>query len=319
MKSELLVNAGFPLVENGKLLKSFLKERTVIPVFGKKDVMVEDRFGDDLVLIEGQYLEDPEKIPFRTDANYIALCIDGSYKQKVGLHTFTLTRGTVQLVKAGMPLMFWDVSHDFKCYCICFRSSFLSNLTLSTAAVDQLLELNPSEAPVLQLDESAYEEMLIHFSQVNEVYNDGEKSHGREILQLRILEMIYHIKSMMPPVAHVQTSHTSRYSQLIFDFRALVEEHFADRMPLSEYARLLHVTPKYLSHITRKELGDTAINLLHKRIIQEAEYLLYYTGYTVKEMADMLHFDSPTHFSRFFRLKTGKTPVEYRKLKHFQV
>ena len=49
------------------------------------------------------------------------------------------------------------------------------------------------------------------------------------------------------------------------------------------------------------------------RIILEAKRYLYYTDKRSKEIAYELGFENPEHFSRFFKLNTGKNISAFRK------
>jgi AraC-like DNA-binding protein len=48
-------------------------------------------------------------------------------------------------------------------------------------------------------------------------------------------------------------------------------------------------------------------------VLLEAQYLLRYSGYSIKEIAAELGFDTTSHFARFFRQSTGTTPISYRR------
>lgn len=45
----------------------------------------------------------------------------------------------------------------------------------------------------------------------------------------------------------------------------------------------------------------------------EIKHLLTSTDMTIKEIANMFHFDSTSYLGRYFRRHTGMTPSEFRK------
>ena len=42
-------------------------------------------------------------------------------------------------------------------------------------------------------------------------------------------------------------------------------------------------------------------------------HLFYYEGYSIKEIAELLHFSDQSAFGKFFKKRYGQSPVDYRK------
>ena len=82
---------------------------------------------------------------------------------------------------------------------------------------------------------------------------------------------------------------------------------------VQDYAGLMAITEKYLNELCKKTAGKTASELIHERIILEAKRLLLHSDLNNKEVAYFLSFDDPSHFSKFFKRKTGRTPSQFRK------
>ena len=59
--------------------------------------------------------------------------------------------------------------------------------------------------------------------------------------------------------------------------------------------------------------GQTVSYWIQKMIITEAKRLLYFTDWTVKEIAIDLGYEDHAYFSRFFTLAEEVSPVGYRK------
>ena len=69
----------------------------------------------------------------------------------------------------------------------------------------------------------------------------------------------------------------------------------------------------YLSELLKKETGQSAKSHLQSHIISRAKNLLLSTNNSVSEVAYILGFEYPQHFSKLFKLKTGVSPREFRK------
>lgn len=95
-------------------------------------------------------------------------------------------------------------------------------------------------------------------------------------------------------------------------YEELLEEQFLSVRKVTAYAEQMHLTPNYLNHICKKVLGKTASQLLHERLIIEAQRLLTHTAQSVKEIGFLLGFEDPSYFVRFFRKHTRQTPAEFR-------
>ena len=95
-------------------------------------------------------------------------------------------------------------------------------------------------------------------------------------------------------------------------FRAEVEARFREQPGLPELARPLGITPTQLNRVCHQVLGHAALDVLHARLVLEAQRELVYTALSVKQIALGLGFSDAGYFSRFFRRQTGTTPTAWR-------
>ncbi|RYC68335.1 helix-turn-helix domain-containing protein [Spirosoma sordidisoli] len=99
----------------------------------------------------------------------------------------------------------------------------------------------------------------------------------------------------------------------IRQYEELLEAQFVRTRAVSAYADQMGVSPNYLNHICKKVLNKTASQLLHDRLLIEAQRLLTHTTRSVKEIGYQLGFDDGSYFVRFFRKQAGLTPAEFRQ------
>ncbi|GAB4029983.1 helix-turn-helix domain-containing protein [Spirosoma gilvum] len=96
-------------------------------------------------------------------------------------------------------------------------------------------------------------------------------------------------------------------------YEDLIENQFLTHREVSTYADQMNLTPNYLNHICKKVVGKTASQLLHERLVIEAQRLLTHTTQSVKEIGFQLGFDDPSYFVRFFKKHASQTPAEFRQ------
>lgn len=99
---------------------------------------------------------------------------------------------------------------------------------------------------------------------------------------------------------------------LVQRYRALVDRHYREHQPLAFYAESLGVTPDHLSRTCRQVAGQSALELLHERVMLEARRLLTYTEAPVAHVAHQLGYGDAAYFSKFFARCVGRSPSAYR-------
>jgi AraC-like DNA-binding protein len=110
-----------------------------------------------------------------------------------------------------------------------------------------------------------------------------------------------------------QQANTPRHEDVLYNFRQLVNQFFAHKKAVYEYAAELNITEKHLNDTVKKQTGKTASSMIKERILLEAKCLLIYTQLDVTQIAYELNFEEPSNFMRFFKTYEKITPTEFRK------
>jgi AraC-like DNA-binding protein len=110
-------------------------------------------------------------------------------------------------------------------------------------------------------------------------------------------------------------------SDVVQRFESLLKEYFnqdslieAGLPPVTYFAAKLNLSPTYLSDLLQKFTGKSTIEHIHLELVEKAKSLLWGTGHSISEIAYELGFEHPSHFTKIFKAKTGKSPSEYRGL-----
>ena len=102
--------------------------------------------------------------------------------------------------------------------------------------------------------------------------------------------------------------------KVVFDqFLNLVADHHTKERGMAFYADKMCLTPKYLSKLVKTASGKSAPEWIDSFVILEAKNMLRYSEIPIKEIVSRLNFPNPSTFHKFFKLKTGMTPLQYRK------
>lgn len=95
-------------------------------------------------------------------------------------------------------------------------------------------------------------------------------------------------------------------------FTLLVDEHYKEKHHVADYAELLFMAPKTISHKFKRLNLPQPNDVIKNRILLEAKRLLVHTNLTAKEVGYELGYEDPAYFSRLFVQKSGETPSAFR-------
>ncbi len=113
--------------------------------------------------------------------------------------------------------------------------------------------------------------------------------------------------------AQRETGESGRQQRLAMQLQALIDRDFRQQRRIGHYAAQLGVSETHLNRISRAAFGLSALGLLNRRLLREAERDLTFTMLPVKAVALSLGFEDPAYFSRFFAKHTGITPMQFRR------
>jgi AraC family transcriptional activator of pobA len=95
-------------------------------------------------------------------------------------------------------------------------------------------------------------------------------------------------------------------------FCEMVEESYARHCPVAWYAEQIGITAAHLNVLCRQAASQSALELIHGRLLQEAKRNLVYTSMTVSVVSYTLGFSDPAYFTRFFKRQTDLSPKAFQ-------
>lgn len=92
-------------------------------------------------------------------------------------------------------------------------------------------------------------------------------------------------------------------------------EHFAEPLRMDDLAKVLGITPYYLSHIFKQYRSSSPSRFLAQVRIKDSKRLLEQTDWPVGDVAKKSGYPNTLNFSKVFRKLVGCSPSTYRRLK----
>jgi len=110
-------------------------------------------------------------------------------------------------------------------------------------------------------------------------------------------------------------------TDVVQQFEKLLKDYFSQDTLIETglpnvtwFASRLNLSPNYLSDLLQKFTGKSTLEHIHLEVIDRARTLLWSTDASISEIAYQLGFEHPSHFTKIFKTKTGKSPSAYRNL-----
>lgn len=236
------------------------------------------------------------------------LFIPSDYVLRVDFNTHTISSPTlcflgpnqyVEIQEVGTePLQVLYYNRDF--YCIQIHDK--------EVACDGLLFNNIFQAPLISAQEDSYARL---FSSISAEIISADYAH-EEMIRVYLKQIIIlatrQMKAALEPHLDPEEVHEFR------DFSRLLEIHYRSKHQVADYAELMGLSPKTLTHKFKRWNLENPNEYIKNRLILEAKRLLLYSTLSSKEIAYLLGYDDPAYFNRFFNSKVGTPPSTFKKL-----
>ena len=98
--------------------------------------------------------------------------------------------------------------------------------------------------------------------------------------------------------------------------RSIHEMQSDPLLTLASISDSLHISERHLGRTLRAHTGQTFRQYLRGVRMKQAAALLETSNHGVKTVSAMVGYSDPSHFARYFRQATGRTPAQYKKERH---
>ena len=269
-----------------------------------------------LPLAAGQMSSAPESAlttqPRRHDFYFMIWLTAGQGTHFIDFKGYEIQPQTLYFV-GPYQIQYWEIEKPIDGYYIAFadvfyhQRNFLAQLTLFSSLVyEAMLTFNDDNARLI-------ENLLSQFAAEFDGLQQG--SFGGQEAVVSLLQLILiHAQRQQTSAQQVGARTVLNASgQITHTFLDHLEAYVHQNFPLQAYAEQLGITPDHLSDSVKKVLGIPASKLLKQRMTTEAKRYLVHSDKTSAEIAELLNFNDPSYFGRFFKRETGQSPRTFRE------
>ncbi len=110
----------------------------------------------------------------------------------------------------------------------------------------------------------------------------------------------------------IMANDAHQLSEECLKVKKYINENYTKPITLETLSQNVYISKHHLSHLFKNQTGTSPIKYLITRRIEEAKLLLGDSDHTIKEIAEMVGYDDPAHFSQIFKKTAGISPLSYR-------
>jgi len=239
------------------------------------------------------------------------LFLPSGYKIRVDFNEYVINKQALFFVAPNQILQIEETGSEAG-YLIFYNADFYCiQIHDAEVACDGLLFNNINNMPRVDVDEEIdFINFLFHQIKGEFRLNDTSLE---EMIRTYLKQLL--IKSTrLWKQQHLDKEAVNQKNDLEFfrKFTLLVDAHYKEKHSVADYADLLYVAPKTITHKFKRLLLPQPNDIIKNRIVLEAKRLLAHTSLTTKEIAYELGYEDPTYFSKLFKSKTNYSPSDFR-------
>lgn len=279
--------------------------------------------GDDFFVAEthDDAINQIKNIPIQTNDLIISLCRKGELKVESRDRSYVVKAPAVMVNYVGEVISLSGPEGsrptDIDCAFIAISREYIFDLKIDISKILGKLQVT-QYSPYLSLQEKEFPIVESYFKLLHDLFFSGLSSSSKRecitgVLSSMLNMAICLVASRLPetPIDYKEIG-SSRSKAVLIDFIRLVSDYHEQERDVKFYADKLCLTPKYLSKLVKEASGHPASEIIDGVVIAKAKNLLRYTDTAIKAIVAQLNFPDQSSFNKFFKAKTGITPLKYR-------
>lgn len=216
----------------------------------------------------------------------------------------------IWLPSAGITHVVWSLDFKADFFLMSYEIASKNNPDISWGIKGYLFS---KEHPVVLLSEKDKQKYIQNIHALCSINDHKEHRFRDEILNLHVQIFILDMWNIFARKIEERLILSRNRSSIFERFLNLAEAHCMEHRELAFYSDKLCITTKYLTELCKKSSGKTASEWIQNYMTQRIIILLKDKKLNFTEIADALHFSSPSFFSRYVRNVLGISPSEFRQ------
>ncbi len=143
---------------------------------------------------------------------------------------------------------------------------------------------------------------------------DSQTPTAVALRRLLLCELLLLLTDFKASLSKAELSSARISNKTIDAVSGFVSAHYRETLTLDVLADRFHMSRYYLSRLFKNTTNISLMEYINGVRLRAAKDLLENSAMPITEVAAEVGYATPGHFARMFRIGTGLSPLEYRKL-----
>lgn len=248
--------------------------------------------------------------PVKLDNVVAIICLKGRMEGTLNLQKYKAVAPGMFIALSGQILHSEHFSNDFHGIGLVLSKGFWKDFSFDNTLAFPLSR-SIRDDPWIPLKADDIESVKEYFSMLRKAIRKVENQNRKDAARFLTMAFFYGFGYQFHKIPDEMNK--SRQDILVEKFLALVGENYRTHRDPQFYADKMFLTPKHLSKVLKQKSRKSAAEWIEDHVILEAKALLKSTNKSVLQISDELNFPSQSFFGKYFKRRTGISPLEYRK------
>lgn len=257
----------------------------------------------------------PENCPLCSGIFLYLLIQAGKGQISISGKKYSLRPLTLIILAPEYVGQFSEISPDFKVDMLLVSKSFLDTLPASDKMYRHITKVLLQQRQVNLLSKQQFLVLSETIKIIQKKLNLTTHYLKREMVQNALAAFLLEVSNIWIENHWdlLNEPHQVHYEYILKSFFNSLMQNYRREHLVSFYAEQLNITPQYLSLIIKDLTGRTPSQFIFERLYCEARALLDCPDLSIKEISEQLYFSDQSAFGKFFKKRSGISPVDFRK------
>ncbi len=268
---------------------------------------------DVLIANLDEYLSSSSQ-PVRTSALQVLLVLEGTVEISLDYTYYKVEANSMVIIMPSHISKILSASENYKGLLLLVSRSFLEQAVLANNFSSMIQYMNIRKNPAVLLSQQEMKVLEDCFVQIRKTILLKKHNLHRMLLQNVLINFFIEMENIyLERDEYIKIPSLSRSEEVFDSFLRLLYQNFKKEHGVFFYADKLSITPQYLSIILKKLSGKPPYKWIEETLLQEAKIMLKTSDVSMHEIALSLNFADQSTFGKFFKKRTGVSPLGYRK------